>query len=86
MAKMYMRATQASYAAAMTTERKEHRATVAEVRNVFGEVLGRSRFGGDTTVVMNRSVEAAVVVPVDFYRRALEALGETAVPVEQPKS
>ncbi|MFD3978349.1 type II toxin-antitoxin system prevent-host-death family antitoxin [Streptomyces griseus] len=65
------------------TTRTEHRATVAEARNVFGEVLARSRYGGDVTVVMNRSAEAAVVVPVDFYRRALEALGETAVAAPQ---
>ncbi|MGA5496683.1 type II toxin-antitoxin system prevent-host-death family antitoxin [Streptomyces cinereoruber] len=60
--------------------RTEHRATIAEARNVFGEVVGRSRYGGDVTLLLNRTVEAAVVVPVDFYRRALEALGETAVP------
>ncbi|BBA98284.1 hypothetical protein RVR_4416 [Actinacidiphila reveromycinica] len=72
------------YAAPMTVERKEHRATVAQVRNVFGEVLGRTRFGGETTVVMNRTTEAAAIVPIEFYRRALEALGETAVPVEDP--
>ncbi|MGW5930544.1 type II toxin-antitoxin system prevent-host-death family antitoxin [Streptomyces anulatus] len=68
----------------MTTERKEHRAAVADVRNVFGEVLARSRYGGDTTVVMNRSTEAAAIVPMEFYRRALAALGETAVPAEPP--
>ncbi|MFJ3545404.1 type II toxin-antitoxin system prevent-host-death family antitoxin [Streptomyces rubiginosohelvolus] len=67
-----------------TRERKEHRATVADVRNVFGEVLARSRYGGEMTVVMNRSAEAAAIVPMEFYRRALEALGETVVPAEPP--
>ena len=66
----------------MTTPRTEHRAKIAEARNVLGEVIARARFAGATTVLMNRGKEAAVVVPFEFYERALEALGEEAVPAE----
>lgn len=59
--------------------RTEHRAKIADARNVLGEVISRSRYGGETTVLMNRGKEAAVVVPWDFYERALEALGEDIV-------
>jgi prevent-host-death family protein len=60
----------------MATPRIEHRAKIAEARNVLGEVIARARFGGETTVLINRGKEAAVVVPYDFYVRALVALNE----------
>ncbi|MGW5582832.1 type II toxin-antitoxin system prevent-host-death family antitoxin [Streptomyces sp. NPDC003857] len=66
----------------MAATRTEHRAKIAEARNVLGEVISRARYGGETTVLMNRGKEAAVIVPFDFYERALEALGERAVPSE----
>lgn len=61
----------------MSAPRIEHRAKIAEARNVLGEVISRARYGGETTVLMNRGKEAAVIVPFDFYERALQALGET---------
>lgn len=63
----------------MATTRKEHRAKIAEARNVLGEVISRARYAGETTVLMNRGKEAAVLVPYDWYKRALEALGEEPV-------
>lgn len=66
----------------MTATRTEHRAKIADARNVLGEVISRARYAGETTVLMNRGKEAAVIVPFDFYERALEALGERAVPAE----
>jgi prevent-host-death family protein len=63
-------------------QRKEHRAKIAEARNVLGEVISRARFAGETTVLINRGKEAAVIVPFDFYERAIEALGEERVFVE----
>ncbi|MFF4403775.1 type II toxin-antitoxin system prevent-host-death family antitoxin [Streptomyces sp. NPDC001404] len=62
--------------------RIEHRAKIAEARNVLGEVISRARYAGETTVLINRGKEAAVIVPFDFYERALEALGETRVPAD----
>lgn len=67
-------------------ERREHRAKIAEARNVLGEVISRARFAGETTVLINRGKEAAVIVPFDFYERAIEALGEKRVPVERADS
>lgn len=64
----------------MTATRTEHRAKIADARNVLGEVISRARYAGETTVLINRGKEAAVIVPFDFYERALEALGERAVP------
>ncbi|MEU6543944.1 type II toxin-antitoxin system prevent-host-death family antitoxin [Streptomyces sp. NPDC046859] len=66
----------------MTATRTEHRAKIAEARNVLGEVISRARYAGETTVLINRGKEAAVIVPFDFYERALEALGERAVPAD----
>jgi prevent-host-death family protein len=59
--------------------RSEHRAKIAAARNVLGEVIARARFGGETTILMNRGKEAAVIVPFDFYERACAALGEERV-------
>ena len=61
------------------TTRTEHHAKIAEARNVLGEVISRARFGGEATVLINRKKEAAVIVPFDFYERALDALGEQPV-------
>ncbi|KOX32841.1 MULTISPECIES: type II toxin-antitoxin system prevent-host-death family antitoxin [Streptomyces] len=66
----------------MTATRTEHRAKIAEARNVLGEVISRARYAGETTVLINRGKEAAVIVPFDFYERALAALDERAVPAE----
>lgn len=70
------------YAVGMSTPRIEHRAKIAEARNVLGEVIARARFAGEVTVLMNRGKEAAVLVPYDFYERALKALDEVAAPAE----
>lgn len=67
----------------MATTRTEHREKIAAARNVLGEVISRARYAGETTVLMNRGKEAAVVVPFEFYERALAALGEKAVPADR---
>ncbi|MDK1473670.1 type II toxin-antitoxin system prevent-host-death family antitoxin [Streptomyces sp. 549] len=60
--------------------RTEHRAKIAEARNVLGEVIARARFAGEPTVLINRGKEAAAIVGHDFYvqaqedRRTVEAL------------
>lgn len=66
------------YALPMAT-RKEHRSQIAEARNVLGQVISRARFAGETTILINRGTEAAVIVPYDFYERACVALGEDRV-------
>lgn len=66
----------------MATTRTEHRAKIATARNVLGEVISRARYAGETTVLMNRGKEAAVIVPFDFYERALAAFGDKVVRVD----
>lgn len=73
------------YSSAMAT-RTEHRAQIAEARNVLGQVISRARFAGEPTILINRGAEAAVIVPFDFYVRACAALGEERVPAEQPEA
>jgi prevent-host-death family protein len=55
----------------MTTTPTEHRAKIAEARNVLGEVIARARFAGEPTVLVNRGKEAAVIVSYGFYEQAL---------------
>ena len=54
----------------MTEAPTEHRAKIAEARNVLGEVIARARFASEPTVLINRGKEAAVIVPFDFYEQA----------------
>lgn len=59
-----------SYALPMSANPIEHRAKIAEARNVLGEVIARARFGGEVTVLVNRGKDAAAVVSPEFYERA----------------
>jgi prevent-host-death family protein len=54
----------------MTTAPTEHRAKIAEARNVLGEVIARARFGGEATILVNRGKDAAVIVGHEFYEQA----------------
>lgn len=63
----------------MATTRNEHRAKIAEARNVLGEVISRARYADEATILVNRGKEAGVIVSFDFYVRACEALGEKRV-------
>lgn len=54
----------------MATTRTEHRAKIAEARNVLGEVISRARYADEPTILINRGKEAAVIVGPDFYERA----------------
>src|SRR4051812_22438208 len=55
----------------MATTRTEHRAKIAEARNVLGEVISRARYADEPTILINRTKEAAVVVSHPFYEQAL---------------
>ncbi|WP_329368869.1 type II toxin-antitoxin system prevent-host-death family antitoxin [Streptomyces sp. NBC_00669] len=66
------------------TNRTEHEARIADVRNSFADAVGRARYSGEVTVLTSRGKRAAAIVPMDFYERALAALGETAVPAPGP--
>lgn len=62
--------TAVSYALPMTDAPTEHRAKIAEARNVLGEVIARARFAGEPTILINRGKEAAVIVSMEQYRLA----------------
>lgn len=54
----------------MATAPTEHRAKIAEARNVLGEVISRARYADEPTVLVNRGKEAAVIVSYGFYEQA----------------
>ena len=54
----------------MPIPRTEHRAKIAEARNVLGEVISRARYAEEPTILVNRGKEAAVIVSHPFYEQA----------------
>ena len=78
---MYMKAMKVvAYTAAMTAPKIEHEERIADVRNSFADAVGRARYSDETTVLTSRGKRVAVIVGMDFYERALAALGEERVP------
>lgn len=74
------------YTPDMSAEKKEHQKSIAEVRNSLAEAIERARYFDETTVLTSRSKRVAVIVGMDFYERALEALGEQRVLVDETAS
>lgn len=70
------------YTAAMSATKKENQKSIAEVRNSLAEAIEKARYFDETTVLTSRGKRVAVVVGMDFYERALEALGEQRVLVD----
>lgn len=74
---MYMKYTMiVVYASHMTALKKEHRQKIADFRNSLADAIERARYFDETTVLTSRGKQVAVLVGMDFYERALEALGE----------
>lgn len=71
------------YTAAMTAPKIEHEARIADVRNSLADAIERARYYDETTVLTNRKKRVAVIVSMDFYDRALAALGEERVLAEE---
>lgn len=83
---MYM--TPVRYSTDMTAPKKEHQEKIADVRNSLAEAIEKARYYDETTVLTSRGKRVAVLVGMDFYERALTALGEERVLVgaeEKPK-
>lgn len=74
---MYM--TSVRYTPDMTAPKKEHQGKIADVRNALAEAIEKARYYDETTVLTSRGKRVAVIVGMDFYERALEALGEERV-------
>lgn len=64
------------YTPAMTAPKKEHQEKIADFRNSIADAIERARYFDETTVLTSRGKRVAVLVGMDFYERALEALGE----------
>jgi len=67
------------YTPDMSAMKKENQKSIAEVRNSLAEAIEKARYFDETTVLTSRSKRVAVIVGMDFYERALEALGEERV-------
>lgn len=65
------------YTPDMTAPKRENQKSIAEVRNSLAEAIEKARYFDETTVLTSRSKRVAVIVGMDFYERALAALGET---------
>ena len=71
------------YTADMTAPKKEHQEKIADFRNSLADAIERARYFDETTVLTSRGKRVAVLVGMDFYERALEALGEQRALVDQ---
>jgi prevent-host-death family protein len=71
---MYMNVVR--YTPAMTAPKKEHQEKIADFRNSMADSIERARYFDETTVLTSRGKRVAVLVGMDFYERALTALGE----------
>lgn len=71
-----------SYTPDMTAPKKEHQQKIAEFRNSLADAIERARYFDQTTVLTSRGKRVAVLVGMDFYERALAALGEERVPAD----
>jgi prevent-host-death family protein len=67
------------YTADMTAPKKEHQEKIAEFRNSLADAIEKARYFDETTVLTSRGKRVAVLVGMDFYERALAALGEERV-------
>lgn len=65
------------YTPDMSATKKENQKSIAEVRNSLAEAIEKARYFDETTVLTSRKKRVAVIVGMDFYERALSALGET---------
>ncbi len=67
------------YTPDMSATKKEHQEKIAEFRNSLAEAIEKARYYDETTVLTSRGKRVAVLVGMDFYERALEALGEERI-------
>lgn len=64
----------------MTAPKIEHQERIADVRNSLADAIAKARYRDEVTVLTSRGTRVAALVSMDFYDRALAALGETRVP------
>jgi prevent-host-death family protein len=76
----FMYITSIRYTPAMTAPKIEHEERIADVRNALADAINQARYRDDVTVLTSRGKRVAALVSMDFYERALAALGEERVP------
>lgn len=77
---MYMKYTMiVGYTPNMTAPKIEHEDRIADVRNALADAINKARYRDEVTVLTSRGKRVAALVSMDFYQRALEALGEERV-------
>lgn len=74
------------YTHVMTAPKKENWERIADVRNSLADAIAKARYYDETTVLTSRKKPVSVLVSMDFYERALAALGEVRVRVEKPEA
>lgn len=84
MSMMYMNAIR--YSTHMDVRKTEVEVRIADARNGLADVINRARYLDEVTVLTHRKKRVAAVVSIDFYERALEALGEERVPASEEPS
>lgn len=67
----------------MTAPKVELEERIADVRNALADAINRARYRDEVTVLTHRKRRVAALVSIEFYERALEALGEERVLVEK---
>ncbi len=72
------------YTPDMSAPKKENQEKIADFRNSLADAIEKARYFDETTVLTSRGKRVAVLVGMDFYERALEALAEQRVLVEKP--
>ena len=64
------------YTSDMSAMKKENQEKIADFRNSLADAIEKARYFDETTVLTSRGKRVAVLVGMDFYQRALAALGE----------
>lgn len=72
------------YDAPMTAPKTQHEQAINQARNKLAEIIERARYYDEPTLLLNRGKPTAAVVGIDFYERALAALGEQRVTAPLP--
>lgn len=71
------------YTAVMTAPKIEHQERIADVRNSLADAINQARYRDEVTVLTSRGKRVAALVSMDFYERALAALGEERALVDR---
>lgn len=70
------------YASGMSEPKTERQKSIADLRNDLADSINRARYQDQPTVLTSHRKRVAVLVGLDFYERALAALGEKRVLVD----